>query len=1432
MNPGINLFAGFSATSASQDKSLYYSPDSPYSESEYCELKNLIEKCAKKSQNTKLKSMSRITSLCEEATDHTLFIDLLPNWIFLFTRMVKYDQEKSVRESAFRLQALFFAKFKTKFLNFVEEIFTPLWLGRNDPCKEVAESAKRAFLTAFPENRHKAVLEKCIERYIREILPILNKELQETEEIMERLMSSALLGIKDALLVTDTIKTQCSIFLEEPKLWGFIELSHKPMVRCAALHCFDTFLTLNLLNESHLAICCPIIFGLISDKNRLVHQILWGQVLQNLMEKFSGFASFINSTKILNELVVCTSRGASGAGPTFYLALVKILSLFDKEKLQEKKTIENLLMGILKGLNTDEGGFYGKYALNAYYEVLLYVYTKVIENNKFLDIFFVHPIGLYLGCNTQVNPNSYLTVIPELLGQSLGYLEAKAQLPDISKHLFQLISKTLSEKVEITVKFLQEFAKHLGSQGLQCKTLLQNLLYIIHSQLSQEIENKLIVKDFTEINLQLSLFRTFSEITMTYSSFEPKVYEWWVRGCTEGLPLEILASIANVIYIHPSYWKQAIDFSNLNLDQLNLLIPEKYEVQLVNTSKTLEFCEFLASLLNRLGKAENLSEIGKVSKCLKKLYHKDMVAHENLIELVNEITDKCINTITSRTSQREFSDQTEKEVTINFTIVLEIFSILQTKIYEKSAVLLSRFLLSQGWKAKTDELWENCKHLKPEILQLFVDTLQDLLIDSLSHTKDWRNLLLVSVKLLNTSPDKESLLSNLFTPSLFSDFYLNTNIWHLFSKLVIDSATDITPLLQRNIWMLSRLLGCNVVPCLSTSLLLHSSLQKYCSSTCIPLICSQIRSKSLPFTQSLLDSLLSLSKQYISYRVVLIQCLKLSLFSEDSVSQWSQSEILHLYTFCMSQLQEDSNYTLILCDIIYIFKSVLSESLYNETLEKWRSLAYAGEDQVHVRIYAACVPDTALDSLPQDIACLARIIDKGLRPTDLALVLSIVRRAGFQSVPDLEKIELLLISILLEGKDLHEVLPYVQRLLATPQYIFNKEQISELIINLPLHCLELSQPELLEISETFTRIYSIVDENIDEESCFQILAQDCQVGLAKSVYSLMEYAYSQCEIKRTRVQAIPEHAIRLINYVPNVKTEVMESKTLSYIFGWMLLIEKYRMDRFHREKNNEAISEFMVCFKDLLESTPELVTVFLTTLMGYLHDESSLDIAFNVAWIDILNEDSCAGLACLAMYKFLSTFPSLGRSWWLGTERFLSNSVQAVVKKRISSMILSQEIKNIENRQLEWKEKGLSIVCSRAARDITAVFSKSEFSVQVTLLVPTDYPLSSPDPTLTKKVKISEEKIRKWQLSIVQLLQQENSSILEVLMVWKEHVERELEGIEDCFICYYLVHPTDKSLPNLPCQVCNNKFHKLCIQKWFNSSHNATCPLCRNPFRS
>ncbi|MBK8156747.1 MAG: hypothetical protein IPK55_12485 [Streptococcus sp.] len=55
-------------------------------------------------------------------------------------------------------------------------------------------------------------------------------------------------------------------------------------------------------------------------------------------------------------------------------------------------------------------------------------------------------------------------------------------------------------------------------------------------------------------------------------------------------------------------------------------------------------------------------------------------------------------------------------------------------------------------------------------------------------------------------------------------------------------------------------------------------------------------------------------------------------------------------------------------------------------------------------------------------------------------------------------------------------------------------------------------------------------------------------------------------------------------------------------------------------------------------------------------------------------------------------------------------------------------------------------------------------------------------------------------------------------------MDKEIEGISDCLICYCVVHYSDKSLPKLGCKNCKNKFHSACITKWFNESQKSNCP--------
>ena len=53
---------------------------------------------------------------------------------------------------------------------------------------------------------------------------------------------------------------------------------------------------------------------------------------------------------------------------------------------------------------------------------------------------------------------------------------------------------------------------------------------------------------------------------------------------------------------------------------------------------------------------------------------------------------------------------------------------------------------------------------------------------------------------------------------------------------------------------------------------------------------------------------------------------------------------------------------------------------------------------------------------------------------------------------------------------------------------------------------------------------------------------------------------------------------------------------------------------------------------------------------------------------------------------------------------------------------------------------------------------------------------------------------------------------------------------QECYICFYILHGTNHQLPKLACRTCKKKFHSACLYKWFSTSNNSTCPLCRNLF--
>lgn len=66
---------------------------------------------------------------------------------------------------------------------------------------------------------------------------------------------------------------------------------------------------------------------------------------------------------------------------------------------------------------------------------------------------------------------------------------------------------------------------------------------------------------------------------------------------------------------------------------------------------------------------------------------------------------------------------------------------------------------------------------------------------------------------------------------------------------------------------------------------------------------------------------------------------------------------------------------------------------------------------------------------------------------------------------------------------------------------------------------------------------------------------------------------------------------------------------------------------------------------------------------------------------------------------------------------------------------------------------------------------------------------------------------------------------MEGLSLWKNNVDKRFEGVEDCMICFSVIHGSNYSLPKKGCRTCKKKFHSACLVSII--SHLITHTHCR-----
>jgi hypothetical protein len=221
---------------------------------------------------------------------------------------------------------------------------------------------------------------------------------------------------------------------------------------------------------------------------------------------------------------------------------------------------------------------------------------------------------------------------------------------------------------------------------------------------------------------------------------------------------------------------------------------------------------------------------------------------------------------------------------------------------------------------------------------------------------------------------------------------------------------------------------------------------------------------------------------------------------------------------------------------------------------------------------------------------------------------------------------------------------------------------------------------------------------------------------------------------------------------------------------------------------------------------------------------------FNMGSIDLtavlqnhpytMSLDSLQAISLLALQVYggvLKTLPAMVRQWWLHCkDRPLSLAVERFTETYFSLRLIYADIDLLQREMQEKRLFGdtFTVRINRSSREITAFYKIDDITLQLAIRWPPNFPLKPVpviDLTGSHLGSASEIQSQRWLMLMRNLLNVQNGSVVDVLWLWKQNLDRRLEGIEPCTICYSIIHSSNKSLPQQQCKVCTHRFHSICL---------------------
>lgn len=343
------------------------------------------------------------------------------------------------------------------------------------------------------------------------------------------------------------------------------------------------------------------------------------------------------------------------------------------------------------------------------------------------------------------------------------------------------------------------------------------------------------------------------------------------------------------------------------------------------------------------------------------------------------------------------------------------------------------------------------------------------------------------------------------------------------------------------------------------------------------------------------------------------------------------------------------------------------------------------------------------------------------------------------------------------------------------------------------------------------------------EQLFGVVAKsspDCQFAATKLALKMIpehqEELSINVELAKTKVSEEDDEEID-VTLSPELRSvvESAEPGSSRFLLGWILLLDhldasSYAIKQVYLDqlKSSDSVNEMLTCVSELVQTNP--------SSKNHTAFPKTLDLAV---------------LAAHLYYRALVHLGSITRLWFADIKkRQVALAVRETTKKSFSPQLIEDEMERVEELLNKTSmDDSMSVRFNKQTHEVRATYLVDEQKMEISIVIPDDYPLTAVTVEGAVRVGVRENKWRAWLLASQAIVANKNGTIVDALELFKKNISLHFSGVTECAICYSILHQ-DKSLPSKTCGTCKNKFHSDCLYKWFKSSNSSTCPLCRSTF--